>query len=96
MFGHEINMANSLTVQTRPDQSYSVGVEGEVAVNRKNMFNVSGLNLDSLSMSGTFDVDNSESEQTENALGVKFGVKASFPGRVNSVGRWARKWRTTS
>jgi hypothetical protein len=79
-------MTNSLTVQTRPDQSYSVGVEGEVDVDRKNMFNVSGLNLDSLSMSGNFDVDNSESEQTENALGVKFGVKASFPGQSQLSG----------
>ena len=86
VFNHQVDMTNSLTVETKPDQSYSVGVAGEVDVGLKNAFKVTGLNLDSLSMSGKFDFDNSDSEQAGNALGVKFGLKASVPGQSQLSG----------
>ena len=37
-------------------------------------------------MSGNYDAGNSESEQAENALGVTFGIKASFPGQSQLSG----------
>ena len=55
VFDHEIDMENALSVETKLDDSYAVGIEGEVDVGLEDLFGLSGLNLDSLTMAGNLD-----------------------------------------
>jgi len=79
VFSHQIDMVNAIIIETKPDNSYSVGVEGEVEVGLQDAFGLSGVSLDSLTMAGNLDFDKGLNDQGDNALGVKFGLKVTLP-----------------